>query len=104
MRYAKNESTHILGVFDSGDNVTITIYRLSDNTKVVDSASCTEIEDTGIFKYLFSQTITNKEEYLWIMSNGTYSRYGKIVLGGYMDNLSDNLNKHDKKMTAFKFM
>jgi len=87
MRYSKEESTYILGVFNSGDSVTITIYRLSDNTKVVDGATCSEIGTTGIFKYLFSQTITQKEEYLWIMSNGSYSKYGKIVLGGWMDTI-----------------
>jgi len=124
MRYAKNESTYILGVFDSGDTVTITIYRLSDDTKVVDGETCTEIGTTGVFKYLFTQTVTQKEEYLWIMTNGTYSKYGKIVLGGYLDKIVDNLDttvssrasqtsvdeikndvkKHDSKMTAFKFI
>jgi|GEM_PF-5023072 len=89
MRYSKEEQTYILGVFNSGDTVTIDIYRLSDNTKVVDSANCTEIGTTGVFKYLFSQTVTQKEEYLWIMSNGNYSKYGKIVLGGYIDDIKN---------------
>ena len=94
MRYSKEEQTYILGIFNSGDTVTIDIYRLSDNTKVIDSANCTEIGTTGVFKYLFSQTVTQKEEYLWIMSNGNYSKYGKIVLGGYIDDIRDDISEH----------
>jgi len=96
MRYSKEESTYILGVFNSGDTVTIDIYRLSDNTKVVDGASCSEVAGTGIFKYLFSQSVTQKEEYLWIMSNGSYLKCGKIVLGGYMDNTFAEVKKIPK--------
>lgn len=93
MRYSKEESTYILAVFNSGDTVTIDIYRLSDNTKVVEGASCSEIGSTGIFKYEFSQVITQKEEFLWIMSNGSYSKYGKIVLGGWMDDVKVKTDK-----------
>jgi len=94
MRYSKSETTHILGIFNNGDTVTIDVYRLSDNTKVVDSATCSEIGSTGVFGYEFSQTVTQKEEFLWIMSNGEYSKYGKIVLGGYVDAVNDNINQH----------
>ena len=104
MRYSKAESTYILGVFNSGDTVTIDIYRLSDDTKVVDGESCTEVGTTGVFKYNFSQIITKKEEYLWIMTNGSYNKYGKIVLSGWIDTHDDRLKKHDGKMTAFKFL
>ncbi|MCD6149098.1 hypothetical protein J7J18_07030 [bacterium] len=94
MRYAKSESTNILALFNSGDTVTINVYRLSDNTKVVDGASCSEVAETGIFKYLFSQTISQKEEYLWVMNNGEYSKYGKIVLSGWMDDTADEIQNH----------
>ena len=94
MRYSKEESTYILAVFNSGDVVTINIWKLSDDTKVVDSASCSEIGNTGVFKYEFSQTVTQKEEYLWEMSNGSYKKYGKIVLGGYMDNINSAVVEH----------
>lgn len=94
MRYSKSESTNILALFGNGDAVTIDIYRLSDNAKIVDGATCLEVESTGVFSYDFSQTVTQKEEYLWIMTNGEYSKYGKIVLGGYMDTISDNVNQH----------
>jgi len=117
MRYAKSESTYILGIFNTGDTVTIDVYRLSDNAKVVDGASCSEVAGTGVFKYSFSQTVSQKEEYLWIMSNGEYSKYGKIVLGGWMDAVNENidvpvssrasqesLTKHDKKMVSLKFV
>ena len=94
MRYSKEENTYILAVFNSGDTVTIDIYRLSDNSKVVDGAFCSEIGSTGVFKYEFSQTITQKEEFLWIMNNGSYSKYGKIVLGGWMDNINNSISEH----------
>ena len=94
MRYSKEESTYITAVFDSGDTVTIDIYDLSDNSQVVAGASCTEIGTTGVFKYLFSQTATQKKEYLWIMSNGSYSKYGKIVLGGWMDTVKDKVENN----------
>ena len=94
MRYAKSESTYILGTFNTGDTVTIDVYRLSDNVKVVDGVSCSEVAGTGIFKYLFSQTISQKEEYLWIMSNGEYSKCGKIVLGGWMDGVTNEVQNH----------
>lgn len=92
MRYSRTESTYILGAFDSGDTVTIDIYDLDTDTKVVDGASCTEIGSTGVFKYLFTQTITGKKEYLWIMTNGSYSRMGKIVLGGWLDDVKDKVD------------
>ncbi|RLC20218.1 MAG: hypothetical protein DRI57_05290 [Deltaproteobacteria bacterium] len=94
MRYAQSETTNILGVFNSGDSVTIDIYRLSDNSKVVDAAPCTEIGTTGVFKYEFSQAVSQKEEFLWIMSNGEYSKYGKVILGGYMDDIKATITDH----------
>ena len=97
MRYSRTESTYILAVFDSGDTVTIDIYDLDTDSKVVDGASCSEVGTTGVFKYLFSQTITGKKEYLWIMSNGSYSRMGKIVLGGWMDSIPDDV---DSKLSS----
>lgn len=92
MRYSKNENTYILGNFSSGDTVTIDVYKLSDDSKIVDGASCSEIASTGIFKYNFNQTSTEKEEYLWIMSNGSTSQEGKIVFDGYIDTLLNEIN------------
>lgn len=83
MRYASEETTHILAVFGSGASVTISIYRLSDDSKVVDNASCSEVDSTGVFKYSFSYSTDEKEEFLWIMTDGVESKYGKIVVGGY---------------------
>ena len=93
MRYLKTESTYILGNFTTGDTVTITIYRLSDDTKVVDAATCSEIGTTGRFKYLFSQSVTTKTEYLWIMTNGTEEQQGKVILGGYPDDIKAQTDK-----------
>lgn len=84
MRYDINENTYILGSFSTGDTVTIDVYRISDGVKVMDSVLCSEVGGTGVFSYLFSQTITEKTEYLWIMNNGSIDNRGKIVLGGYI--------------------
>ncbi len=93
MRYAQSESTYILSVFNPGDSVTIDIFKLSDGSLVVDDAACTEVGSTGVFKYLFTQAVTQKEEFLWAMTNGSVTRYGKIVLGGWMDTIPANVNQ-----------
>lgn len=87
MRYQVAEQPWVLGKFDSGDTVTIALYDLADSsTPTLTSNACSEIGSTGVFKWrtssLQSQP-TSKTEYLWIMSNGTASSYGKVVLGGY---------------------
>lgn len=87
MRYLKDETTYILANFDTGDTVTIDVYRLSDNFKVVDGVSMTEIGTTGRFKYSFSQSISTKTEYLYICTNSIEEQQGKMVLGGYPDRL-----------------
>ena len=102
MRYLKTESTYILGNFTTGDTVTVTIYRLSDDTKVVDAATCSEIGATGRFKYLFSQSVTTKTEYLWIMTNGTEEQQGKIILGGYPDDIKAQTDKMNFVETDIK--
>lgn len=91
MRFSKDENTYILAEFTTGDTVTIDIYRLSDDVKVVDTAAVTEISSTGTFKYLFNIVVTEKTEFLLIMDNGTTDKRGKIILGGYPDDLSDQL-------------
>jgi len=93
VRYSIQESTYILGVFNTGDTVTIDIYDLDTDTKVVDGAPCSEIASTGVFKYEFTQAITEKKEYLWIMTNGTTNKYGKIVLGGWLDEVKTKIKR-----------
>ena len=93
MRYLEDESTYILSNFTTGDTVTITIYKLSDNSKVIDAAACSEISTTGRFKYSFSQAVATKTEYLWIMTNSIEEQQGKIILGGYPDGIKDQTDK-----------
>ena len=101
MRYSIQESTYILAVFNPGDTVTIDIYDLDTDTKVVDGASCSEVAGTGVFKYKFTQAITEKKEYLWIMTNGTVYKYGKIVLGGWLDEVKDRVKTNlDEKVST----
>ena len=89
MRYLTTENIDILGKFDSGDTVTISLYKTSDSSSVaLTSNACSEISTTGVFKWNTSNITTQPTvytEYLWIMTNGTTSIYGKIVMGGYVD-------------------
>lgn len=89
MRYKWDESTYILSVFDTGATVTIDVYRLSDNVKVVNAAATSEIWTTWYFKYSFSQTITSKTEYLWIATDWSLEHSWKIVLWWYVEAISE---------------
>lgn len=95
MRYKIAEQPTILGKFDSGATVTITLYDLSDeSTETLTSNSCNEIASTGVFAWSTSNITTQPTtltEYLWIMTDGTITSYGKIVLGGYPDQTSEDV-------------
>jgi len=95
MRYQLSEGTYIAGKFSTGATVTISLYKMSDGSSVtLTSASCTEIASTGVFRWNTSNITTQPvalTEYIWIMSDGTESQYGKLVLGGYPDNVDQKL-------------
>lgn len=90
MRYQITETPKILGKFNTGDTVTITLYDLSDeSSETLTSNACNELGSTGVFYWSTSNITTQPTaftEYCWVMTNGTTSQYGKIVLGGYPDN------------------
>jgi len=92
MRYAGDEATYILGSFVTGDTVTIDIYDLSDDSLDVDDGACSEIASTGIFKYSFNPDVGAKQ-YAWIMSNGSWDQRGKMVFGGYLDDVLDDTDE-----------
>ncbi|MCK4528122.1 hypothetical protein KAW18_12190 [candidate division WOR-3 bacterium] len=102
MRFSKDENTYILAEFTSGDAVTIDIYRLSDDVKVIDNVNVSEVSLTGTFKYLFNVAVTEKTEFLLIMSNGIIDKRGKIVLGGYPDDIEDLLGAMETDLTFIK--
>jgi hypothetical protein len=60
----------LIGTFTTGDTVTVTIYKLSDNSIIVNAGVCTEIGTTGRFKYTTTIEQTS-ESYYWYMTNGT---------------------------------
>jgi len=91
MRYLEAENPYIICRFATGDTVTIDIYDLSDNSKLVDTASMSEVGSTGYFKYLFNPSPLALTEYMYITSNGTEEHAGKIILGGYPDDVTDTL-------------
>lgn len=94
MRYLLAENTWIIAKFDTGDTVTVILTDLSDNSTVtLTSGSATEIGSTGIFKWNTSNIQTQPTvltEYLYTISNGTSSQYGKLVVGGYPNTLVAN--------------
>jgi hypothetical protein len=102
MRYSKDENTYILAEFTSGDTVTIDIYRLSDDAKVVDSVNMSEISSTGIFKYLFNIEITEKTEFLLMANNGVTSKNGQLVIGGYPDTIETLLGSIQTDLSFVK--
>lgn len=102
MRYSKNENTYILAEFTSGDTVTIDIYRLSDDVKVVDGDSMLEISSTGIFKYLFNIEVTEKTEFLLMVNNGATNKNGQIVIGGYPDTIETLLGSIQTDLSFVK--
>jgi hypothetical protein len=95
MRYQTLETTNILGKFPTGGSVTITVYDINTSASaILTSASCIEIGNTGVFKWNTDRITTypvSLTEYLWTMTNGSSVSYGKIVLGGYPDNLDTNI-------------
>jgi hypothetical protein len=102
MRYSKEENTYILAEFTSGDTVTIDIYRLSDDFLTVSGVNVSEVASTGTFKYLFDTTVTEKTEFLLIMDNGTIDKRGKLVLGGYPDDIKDLLGSMGTDISFIK--
>ena len=102
MRFSKDENTYILAEFNSGDTVKIDIYRLSDDFLTVSGVNVSEISSTGTFKYLFDTTVTEKTEFLLIMNNGITDKKGKLVLGGYPDDITDLLGSMETDLTFIK--
>jgi len=93
MRYQTTETTNAVGKFDTGATVTITLYDLSDeSSETLTSNACNEVGSTGIFYWNTTNITTQpttKTEYVWVMTDGTISSYGKLILGGYPDSLTD---------------
>ena len=92
MRYKSNETTYILATYPNRGTITINIYRISDGAVIVNAGTMTEIGTTTVFQYLFSDNITSKTEYLWIATDGVEEQKGKVVLGGYIDDVLTDTN------------
>ena len=107
MRYqteAVGETTWLLGELPSGGAVTITLYKLSDNsTPGLDSNACAEIDTTGIYKWATTNITTpetTKTEYLYIMTDGTLDYPGKIIVGGYVDKIDGKISEVKTEIDA----
>ena len=102
MRYLESENPYIIARFTTGDTVKISIYKLSDNSKIVDNVAMTEIGTTGYFKYQFNPSPTTLTEYLYIANNTIEEHAGKIILGGYPDSIKDQTDKMNFTGTDIK--
>lgn len=83
MRYLESENPYIWSRFTTGDTVTITIYKASDDSVIVNAAAMSELASTGYFKYQFNPSPSSLTEYFYITTNGIEEHAGKIILGGY---------------------
>jgi hypothetical protein len=95
VRYLLVENPYIWSRFANGDAATITIYDASDDSIVVNAAAMSELATTGYFKYQFNPTPGNLTEYFYITTNGTEEHAGKIILGGYPDDIKDKTDTID---------
>lgn len=70
--------------FTTSDTVTISLADLSDGSTVaLDSNACTEITTSGIFRWPVANITTyptSFTEYSYIMTNGSATKVGKLVL------------------------
>ncbi|MCA9392420.1 hypothetical protein KC614_04460 [candidate division WWE3 bacterium] len=89
MRRRIIENATLVGVFDTGSTVTISLTDLSDDSNVaLDSNVCSEIGSRGLFRWNTSNITTAPTgfvEYLWEMTDGVLLSRGVITLGGYPD-------------------
>lgn len=92
MRYLTTDNPYIWSRFNTGDTPTITIYKASDDSVIVNAAAMSELATTGFFKYQFNPSPTTLTEYFYITTNGTEEHAGKIILGGYPDTLSNEFD------------
>jgi hypothetical protein len=81
----------VLGKFDTGATVTMVLYDPATESIIsLTAGTCNEIASTGVFRWYSSDIIiqpVSRTVYLWIMSDGTMSQYGKIEIGGYPDDI-----------------
>lgn len=91
-RYLVTEEPCILGQFNTGDAVTMTVYDMDGNVIPLDNANCTEIAGTGVFKWPLSNltnpiSVTGITQYLFVMNNGHYDVIDAKTFGGYPDRI-----------------
>lgn len=89
--FAYGEKIWVLGELPSGGTVTITLYDLETGNSVsLTSIGCAEIGTTGIYRWS-SENIqtqpTTMKQYLYIMSDTVNRFVGKLIIGGYPDEM-----------------
>ncbi len=99
-RYAFTElaTAQAVGTFSTGVTVTIALYDAVDGlAEPLDSAACTEIGTTGIFKWPLSNITTTPtafKQFIYIMTDDSPSpviRREMVDVGGWVQTLPTNL-------------
>lgn len=90
MRYLVTERPVIVGKFNTGDAVTVSVYDMAGVAVAVTNSSCTEIATTGVFQWDTSLLTNNIPvvgitKYLFVMSNGALVVNDTKEWGGYPD-------------------
>jgi hypothetical protein len=89
-RYLVTETPYILGEFNTGDAVTVTVYDMAGAVIPTTNPNATEIAATGVFQWstaLLTNPIpvTGITKYLFVMDNGALSAVQYVEWGGYPD-------------------
>jgi len=89
-RYLVTETPYVLGEFNTGDAVTVTVYDMAGNVIPTTSGNATEIGLTGVFQWstaLLTNPIpvTGITTYMFVMSNGALSSTQYKEWGGFPD-------------------
>ena len=92
MRYNSNETTAVAGKLPTGGSVTIKVVLLETDTIVdVSSNVCNESQHIeGMYIWDTSNILTKSGHMLYEMTDGTNKAYGKLVYGGYVDDIVTN--------------
>jgi len=93
MRYILTENPYIWARFNSGDTPTITIYKSSDNSVIVNADSMSELGTTGFFKYHFAPLPSSMTNYFYIAKTVDEEHAGSIILGGYPSAILSDTNE-----------
>jgi len=84
----------------TGLSPTIDIYRISDSVQVVTGAAMTEIGSSGVYKYDFSGSYDNTEEYVAVADGGATLSDRYVVPSGIYRDPEDTLDDIEDQISS----